>query len=636
MTASRFGHADGLPRYAIAALCVVVQICVIFLVYVVHENYIAPKIGIADTPRSQPGILPVSNPSHLAMIAPTVCPLGCIPSANCSTVTLANADKEVLSREIDSIMKALADENPWDLGAWEHLLEEDGGITTEDILKLEKGMHDVARYSDQKYGRQSDENIPGVEDLHAELQAYSDSMIAQGVEDVNVAAARQHKTTAGDSDLLPWDFLNETRSIESRVEFINGLHWEIFDRESVKVAITATTGVDVQGVRSEILPWIQWHLDLGATRFYLLYDGHDEDAVDVLTSINCVELIHIHDPWASEKDQALLKTYTVGAAQNRETAQWTGRPGNYELMIKQGYGEHEALKRAKIAEYDWLMHIDPDELFLPGGPVLSLTAVLARVPKTIPAIRFMNFEGQPEIVDSVNRYEQVTLFRVHKHFITPEALFYRGKYKLGDNAAFLMLYANGKSAVRVNAPGVRHMGPHFFSGNASPLWQSPENPQGRFVNLVSDDSVILHYAYSYLSDVSNKAHRSCPEGFLEAAKRGDRSKVKECFVIEFDADAYMAAAQGQDEDFFISRLVLSEGSRLKCTIRDSSNRSKSGWCTLTDVERFKFLMEKVGLYRRVLAPQTVLRAHERTIQQLIRKSAELENELQELWKHRKL
>ncbi len=36
-----------------------------------------------------------------------------------------------------------------------------------------------------------------------------------------------------------------------------------------------------------------------------------------------------------------------------------------------------------------------------------------------------------------------------------------------DPAAFLMLYANGKSAVRVDAPGVHHLGPHFFSGSAS-------------------------------------------------------------------------------------------------------------------------------------------------------------------------
>lgn len=30
----------------------------------------------------------------------------------------------------------------------------------------------------------------------------------------------------------------------------------------------------------------------------------------------------------------------------------------------------------------------------------------------------------------------------------------------------------GKSAVRVDAPGVHHLGPHFFSGEPSPRWQT--------------------------------------------------------------------------------------------------------------------------------------------------------------------
>jgi hypothetical protein len=42
--------------------------------------------------------------------------------------------------------------------------------------------------------------------------------------------------------------------------------------------------------------------------------------------------------------------------------------------------------------------------------------------------------------------------------------------------AFLTLYANGKSAVRVDAPGVRPLGPHFFTGNPSPRWGAPPPP----------------------------------------------------------------------------------------------------------------------------------------------------------------
>ena len=81
---------------------------------------------------------------------------------------------------------------------------------------------------------------------------------------------------------------------------------------------------------------------------------------------------------------------------------------------------------------------------------------------------------RPSCVPTLARPLQVTLFRVHKHFITPEALFYRPKYKLGDNSAYLMLYANGKAAVRVDAPGVRHAGAPRLAGWLAPAGRRRE------------------------------------------------------------------------------------------------------------------------------------------------------------------
>lgn len=242
-------------------------------------------------------------------------------------------------------------------------------------------------------------------------------------------------------------------------------------------------------------------------------------------------------------------------------------------------------------------------------------------PAHVPAIRFMNFEGQPEAGDLKNRYEQVTLFRMHKHFITPEAFRYRSQYKLGSNAAFLTLYANGKSAVRVDAPGVKHAGPHYFTGDASKRWRTPTNPTGFWFNAVSDASVVLHYAYSYLGDVAAKAHRSCPgHNFTAAALAGNRVMVKSrCFVIDFDADAFMAAAQGPEAAaaFFFNRMVLSEGSTVEC---QDPTTGKSGYCSLHNLPRFLYLMQKVGLMRRVLMPQVLMRGQEREIQRLLRLS----------------
>lgn len=42
---------------------------------------------------------------------------------------------------------------------------------------------------------------------------------------------------------------------------------------------------------------------------------------------------------------------------------------------------------------------------------------------------------------------------------------------------------------------------------------------------MSEDNIVLHYAFSYLSDVTAKSARSCPERYIAAAKAGDLHKV---------------------------------------------------------------------------------------------------------------
>lgn len=584
-----------------AAACVLLQLILLVAVYQVHELLMGPSLA------------QVRQPARLLAEAGdnATLPRALGPAGTGCGVALADADRELLRREVDGIMRSLADKAPW-VGAAAEAADAKGAagqIRGGEALAVAGTQ--ALRLSDEPWGGalSGASNTPGTQDVHAELAAYAKSLVRAMVTDSPSAAKRQARSRAAELGLVPWDDLRDLDSLPTRVAFLNQLHKEVAAREALRVCVVTTTSADVHGVRSELLPWMQYHTELGVTHFYVVYDGHDAEAVKLLQQVAHLTLIHLHDPFASTLE---LQEYDMYAKQARAKAVAASAPGNFQLMEKQGYGEHVALQRAREAGMHWLLHIDADELFHPGGGAFSITEVLGRVPPHCPSMRFMNFEGQPEAGDLTNRYEQVTLFRVHKHFITPEALFYRPKYKLGDNSAYLMLYANGKAAVRVDAPGVRHAGPHFFTGDPSPRWQTSDNPKGEWLNLVSDDSAILHYAYSYPGDVSSKAHRSCPDSYLDGARRGDRNKIKECFVLELDQDAYIAAAQGPRavEDFFFSRMVLSEGSRVRC--QDPAN-GLQGWCTLTDIGRFKHLMEKVGLLRRVLGPQILLRQHERAI-----------------------
>jgi hypothetical protein len=49
----------------------------------------------------------------------------------------------------------------------------------------------------------------------------------------------------------------------------NNLALQVQARESLRVCITATTSADAMGVRRELLPWMQYHTELGAAHFYV-------------------------------------------------------------------------------------------------------------------------------------------------------------------------------------------------------------------------------------------------------------------------------------------------------------------------------------------------------------------------------
>lgn len=136
------------------------------------------------------------------------------------------------------------------------------------------------------------------------------------------------------------------------------------------MCLAATVAADVAAVRRELLPWMQYHAALGASRFYvsvsrlalklarrscqgptpcdshgpphmlppclqLLYDGQDAEAVRLLGTLRRVTLVHIHPPFASAAASAKFRLYQ-GAASSTASRQWGGQPGNFELMVKQG------------------------------------------------------------------------------------------------------------------------------------------------------------------------------------------------------------------------------------------------------------------------------------------------------------
>lgn len=183
---------------------------------------------------------------------------------NCSR-GLTGADRNQLSKEVISIVRSLANDNPW----LATVLEEPQGLFTKGEGP-EPIATEVPRPVDEVFGRQTDTSVPGVEDVHAELKKILDDGVATMATTVPVALRRQKRTTAQDLGVIASDDLRDVESIPIRVRFLNRLAAEVAERGlDAHVAIVATVGADLAGVRKELLPWMQYHTELGVSKFYV-------------------------------------------------------------------------------------------------------------------------------------------------------------------------------------------------------------------------------------------------------------------------------------------------------------------------------------------------------------------------------
>lgn len=425
------------------------------------------------------------------------------------------------------------------------------------------------------------------------------------------ARARDHPPI--DNDALR-DRGDDLESLESRVFFINMLRKQTILVNRSKVCIVSVTSADVWGLRKMLFPWIQYHLEVGIDRFYIYYDGNDERALVLLRRLDAVHVLPLQAPFA---DQA-----TVSDLDNFQKAhkQWGGRPGNYVLMVKQVYAIQKAIARAKEDGMDWIVHLDQDELFAGDKDRSSSIAdLLHSQPSHVACVKFFNNEAFPEQEDVSNPFDQVTLFKVNPALSTASMAQQRWKAVIGPNRRVIFLYGNGKSAARVDAPGLRQGGPHEFRADRSQRWVTPDNPNGDWVLTKNNRSTILHYSYCTIDAIQQKAERSCPPEYKQAAIRNDRNKTKECFVIDFDQDAYHVAVRGDSDEirsFFLARIVLEPGAVGRCY-----QHGRPGYCLLEDVEGLKTYLMRVGVLQRNLLPQQILRMHERMIQNLLHVSS---------------
>lgn len=218
--------------------------------------------------------------------------------------------------------------------------------------------------------------------------------------------------------------------------------------------------------------FIAYHLAIGFAHIFLFFDdSNDPDLARVAGRAGVTAIPH---------DSQLREAW--------KTLPQYGAQGDFlerEVMARQVLNAAHAMELARARGFDWLLHIDADELFYaPGGSAADHFASLENEP--VDTVNYPNYEAVPERETIGDFFREVTLFKVPPELnrvkLSPEGLRLLKSVKQ-LNPDFFHYYGAGKSAVRLAAPGMGPEGVHDFA-----------RAGGDFRPARNMHNFILHYA----------------------------------------------------------------------------------------------------------------------------------------------
>lgn len=207
----------------------------------------------------------------------------------------------------------------------------------------------------------------------------------------------------------------------------------------------------------QIQTWIDYHISIGVSRFYLfLDDPNDINLISYLKTKPQVTTVLITDDWKQ-------KNGYIDKPEKDNPLNWNVRQ---DLAVKNG------LELAEKDQVDILVHIDCDELiYIENSSHKLLPPIFAKY-NNYTIFRFKNIEIAPDRNNYKNCFKEAHYFRTNgKNFIA---------------------YGNGKSGGKVGE--VEPFGPHFMRAKNKETAKQVEIPE----------LVILHYVSCNIEETLKK------------------------------------------------------------------------------------------------------------------------------------
>ncbi len=306
--------------------------------------------------------------------------------------------------------------------------------------------------------------------------------------------------------------------------------------------------------------YIDYHLAIGFCHFILFFDDPED--------ISLPRIEQRPEVTAIPNDEALQLEWrdTMGYAEVKDKLV----DHKHSVPAKQRLNTEIGIDIALKAGYDWLLHIDIDELFycrsMRADEYFDKLAA-----EGADNVAFLNYEAMPEKLDIENYFTEVTLFKRNPQFFGRRAFAKLENDLIKQSSlfpdGFFLKYMSGKSAARVNrslypvdlGKGSCHRFVHIDKPDAGP-------------RIADEDAVVLHFPlcgfdqfinvykmlgpnWSIRRDVTRNAHRTVMAGdnaeaeayyrkYVMCDDPGEAARLLECGLLRRIEDI-PARAQGQ-------------------------------------------------------------------------------------------
>ena len=239
-----------------------------------------------------------------------------------------------------------------------------------------------------------------------------------------------------------------------------------------KVCIVTTLSAPLH----ETISFVNYHIHVKVDHLFLFFDNPDDPSIFYLEKYNQVTCVKCDNQY------------------------WMDHGGSRPQSIedRQVFNANNAATNARLHNFDWIIHIDSDELIYPdininvdtqGLNNAGVSGLLTKVPDDVHVIQFDIREAVPDRLHYDNVFKEISLFKVSPSEAQEIALLKQEYKHVLFHGEYFRGHKSSKTAVRLSAP-IKSMGLSSPVGNKET--DTPEN-SGKLVIMAWRAFKLLHF-----------------------------------------------------------------------------------------------------------------------------------------------